>query len=404
MGQHDGKTEAPTPKRTRDARKKGQVAKSVDVSTWAQVLVAVTLMHLVVSRAHALLERTMVDVGQLVAAPDLNAALRLFGSASLQAFLTVLPLAGAMVAVSVVVTMAQTKGLVASAKLKPEFAMLNPAKGIKRLFSKLVLWEGVKTLVKLGLFSWASWRVARSTSMSLVGEPTTLMTAVGVIARATTRLVRDLALIGLVIAAADWVFQRRQMMKQLKMTKEEVKQESRESDGDPMMKSARRRRQMEMSRNRMMADVKTATAVIVNPTHYAVAIRYAPGSGAPTVVASGIDGIAARIKAEANRHRVPIVRDPPLARALHGACDVGDEIPLELYEAVARVLAFVMHLGRRAGWASVSGEHSMPGVSTLSTAQVGDPTADRERARARKAARRRGRRIGQEVRTTGGPQ
>jgi flagellar biosynthetic protein FlhB len=207
-------------------------------------------------------------------------------------------------------------------------------------------------------------------------------------------------MVGLGIALYDWAFQYRQLMKQLRMTKEEIKQEGRESEGDPMLKAARRRRQIEMSRNRMMADVRTASAVIVNPTHFAVAVRYAPGSGAPTVVASGTDHVAARIKAEAARHRVPVVRDPPLARALYAACDIGDEIPAELYEAVARVLAFVMHLARRARWSD--DEITMPGTSPLgttgttgatgTTADTTDNEAVRARTRERRFERRRQRR------------
>jgi flagellar biosynthetic protein FlhB len=400
MAQQDGKTEAPTPKRRREARKRGQVAKSIDISTWAQVLVAVTLLEIVVRSGRSLLERTMVDVRHLVAAPDVNAGMRLFGSSARSALITVLPLAGAMVAVAVVTTMAQTKGLVAGSKLKPDFKLLNPFTGIKRLFSKLVVWEGFKTVVKMAIFSFLSWRVGNRTAMGLVGEPTTLAGVVGAVGGAAARLIRQLAMVGLGIALFDWAFQYRQLMKQLRMTKEEIKQEGRESEGDPMLKAARRRRQIEMSRNRMMADVRTASAVIVNPTHFAVAVRYAPGSGAPTVVASGTDHVAARIKAEAARHRVPVVRDPPLARALYAACDIGDEIPAELYEAVARVLAFVMHLARRARWSD--DEITMPGTSPLgttgttgatgTTADTTDNEAVRARTRERRFERRRQRR------------
>jgi flagellar biosynthesis protein FlhB len=385
----EGKTEAPTPKRRRDARKKGQVAKSVDVGTWMQVLVAVTMIRLVVSRGQSLLTSTMTEVRSLVAAPDLQAGMRLFGASSLQALVVVAPMAAAMCAVAVTTTMAQTRGLVSKSKLKPEFSMLNPFKGIKRLFSKLVLWEGGKTLVKFAVFSWVGWRAAQQTSQSLIGEPTTLGAVIATIGDAVLRLVRNLAVVGLLLAAVDWVFQRRQLMKQLKMSKEEIKQEGKEQEGNAEMKGARRRRQLEISRNRMLSDVRTASAVIVNPTHYAVAVRYSPGSGAPKVIAAGVDALAARIKAEATTHRVPIVRDPPLARALHGACDIGDEIPTELYEAVARVLAFVMQLRQRV---TIGGEHTMPGGTTLGTAQLPLAAADRDAARARRSARKRERR------------
>ena len=132
------------------------------------------------------------------------------------------------------------------------------------------------------------------------------------------------------------------------MTKQEVKDENKQSEGDPQVKAQIRSRQHAMSRNRMMAAVPDATAVIVNPTHIAIAIRYAPGDLAPTVVAKGRGAIALRIREEAERHGVPIMRDIPLARALHASCEIGQDIPVDLYEAVARILAIVMALGKRA--------------------------------------------------------
>jgi flagellar biosynthetic protein FlhB len=137
-------------------------------------------------------------------------------------------------------------------------------------------------------------------------------------------------------------------MKQLRMSKQEIKEEHRQAEGDPFVKSSIRARQQALSRNRMLSEVATSTVVMVNPTHVAVALRYQPGSGAPLVVAKGKGEVAARIRAEAEKHGVPIVRHPPLARALESACKLGTEIPRELYEAVAHLLAFVFSLGERA--------------------------------------------------------
>jgi flagellar biosynthetic protein FlhB len=168
------------------------------------------------------------------------------------------------------------------------------------------------------------------------------------VAGATMALIRSTALAGLALAAADYAFQRRRVKKGMMMTKQEVKEEYRQSEGDPMTRQRIRQRQVEMSRNRMMAAVAVSSVVVVNPTHIAVALEYRPDLGAPRVVAKGQGHIAARIREEAEKHNVPIVRDVPLARTLHAACKLGQSIPADLYEAVARLLAFVFSLKRTA--------------------------------------------------------
>jgi flagellar biosynthesis protein FlhB len=158
-------------------------------------------------------------------------------------------------------------------------------------------------------------------------------------------LVRTTAVIGLVLAVADFGFKKHKLNKTLKMSKHEIKEEARSQEGDPVIKGAIRRKMRTMSRLRMMAAVAGADVVVTNPTHYAVALRYEPGVGlAPRVVAKGAGEVAARIRAEANRCGVPIVEDPPLARAIYGSCEIDAQIPKELFMAVARLLAFVFTL------------------------------------------------------------
>jgi flagellar biosynthetic protein FlhB len=173
---------------------------------------------------------------------------------------------------------------------------------------------------------------------------------------AALRLVRLGAGAGLMLACVDIAVVRRRNNKQLKMTKQEVKEEMKSSDGDPLLRGALRSRALAISRNRMMADVPTADVVIVNPTHVAVALRYDPARGAPRVVAKGGDHVAARIRELAERSRVPMVADIPLARTLYQTCEIGQEIPADLYQGVATVLAFVMRLKRRG---SAAGIHRM---------------------------------------------
>jgi flagellar biosynthetic protein FlhB len=161
---------------------------------------------------------------------------------------------------------------------------------------------------------------------------------------------------GLVLAAADLFVVMRRNRKKTRMTKKEVRDENKSSDGDPLIKSQRRSRQLAMSRNRMIASVADADVVLVNPTHFAVALKYEPGKSAPRVVAKGSGVVAERIRDRAKDAGVPLVRDIPLARALHAACALGQEIPVDLYNAVARVLAFVMALRSRG---AASGTHTM---------------------------------------------
>jgi flagellar biosynthetic protein FlhB len=172
---------------------------------------------------------------------------------------------------------------------------------------------------------------------------------------------RDVAAAGVIAAAADYGFQRRKMGKQTRMTKKEVRDEHKMTEGDPLVKSAIRSRQLAAARNRMMADVPRADVVLVNPVHVAVALRYEASKGTPRVVAKGAGAVAARIRSVADEHRVPMVEDVPLARALHASCEVGQEIPAELYHAVAQVLAFV--LSRKAKGAA-AGRHASPRVDT----------------------------------------
>src|SRR5919199_900433 len=160
-------------------------------------------------------------------------------------------------------------------------------------------------------------------------------------------LMRTIAITGLVIAIADYVIVRMRTMKQLKMSKYEIQQEHKQSEGDPHMKAHRRGVQMAMSRNRMMSDVKEADVLLVNPTHVAVALKYEAEKGAPRVVAKGADEIASKLREIAAEARVPLVQDIPLARALHASCELGQEVPAQLFTAVARVLAFVMQLSAR---------------------------------------------------------
>jgi flagellar biosynthesis protein FlhB len=201
-----------------------------------------------------------------------------------------------------------------------------------------------------------------------------LSAVVATFASSAVLMFRVVAVTGLVIAIADYVVVRKQTMTKLKMTKYEIQQEHKQSEGDPHVKGQRRSMQLAMSRNRMMAEVATADVLLVNPTHVAVALRYEPERGAPRVVAKGADEVAARLRERAAEARVPMVQDVPLARALHASCELGQEVPPQLFTAVARVLAFVMQLGAR----GVRGGFHRPGFQAPDVADL--PRAGRRRA------------------------
>lgn len=343
------KTEAPTPKRKRDARKEGQIPKSTELGIWLQILVASFGIRLTLDRAADGLGTIGTDLQRIAQDPDPLDALGVFGGGLALAVTSVLPLALLMVLVGVVALVSQTGLVLATKAAKPKFSKVNPLQGIKRLFKPQGLWQGFKSLVKvvvLAAFSWSP--VLDITGKILESGHSGIIPTAGAVVDTTVDLSRTVATVGLVLAVADYAVQRWSVTKQLKMSKKEIRDENKQAEGDPQVKGQLRRRQQEMTRNRMLSAVGDADVVIVNPTHVAVAIRYEQGKGAPRVVAKGRGIIADRIREEAAAHFVPIVRDIPLARTLEQACRIDQSIPPELYEAVARLLAFVMQLGRRA--------------------------------------------------------
>lgn len=357
-GDKSQKTEKATPKKVKDARREGQVAKSVEVASWTGTFAMTLLLPWTFGRGAELLERVMDRVRQLVVEPDLPLALGLWADALRGALLVVAPLALGLMVVGVAANLAQVGFTPSPKALKPKLSRLNPLPGIKRLFGAKTLWMGCKEVIKLALLSVVAYRSIQGFLPVVTdGGGLALPVVLALTGETVMSFLRNAACLGLVLAAADYAMQRRQLATELKMTKQQVKEEHKSAEGDPHLKGAIRERQMRMSRNRMMADVARADVVLVNPTHVAVALVYEPGSGAPRVVAKGRGAIAAKIRERAQDNRVPLVKDVPLARALHAACEVGDEIPAEMFTAVARVLAFLYALKKRG---SAAGTHVVP--------------------------------------------
>lgn len=352
----DAKTEKPTPKKLKEARKDGQVARTPELGAWAAMLLLSILLNTVVEHGAESIRELMIRATMLADEPTTKQALELFHDGAMTA-LTMSVFLGLGVLLVAVLGAASQGGIhLATKVLKPKWSRLNPLQGAKRLFGPQALWEGAKVLIKSGVVSLLVWRAIKGL-MPLLGGIIPMSTALEILAIQVTSLIRDVAVAGLVMAAADYAMKRRQIGKQVRMSKHEVKQEHKQSEGDPMVKNAIRSRQLATARNRMMADIPQADVILVNPTHVAVALGYNPDRGAPRVIARGAGVIAAKIREKATESRVPLVEDVALARALYSSCKVGQEIPAELYSAVAQVLAFV--ISRRSHGAS-GGQHRSP--------------------------------------------
>jgi flagellar biosynthetic protein FlhB len=352
------RTEEPTSRRRNQARREGQVARSPELGVWASLLAGSLLVPLTVSSCARLERQLLARAAGVIARPDQAAALRLLGQALAGAAAALVPLLAGLAALGVAVNLAQVGLKPSAAALKPKLSRLAPGGALKRLVSPASLWEVGKSLVKLLLLGELARRQVAAVVPRLAGG-LPLAGIVAVTAPAVLRFVRSVALAGLLLAAVDYALARWRWKRGLRMTKQEVKDEHRQSEGDPAVKGTIRRRMLTLSRQRMIAAVASADAVVVNPTHYAVALRYdRAGAGAPRVVAKGVDAIAARIREEADRHRVPLVADPPLARTLYATCELDDEVPPQLYEAVARLLAFIFAIKARG--TPLPGTHTLP--------------------------------------------
>jgi flagellar biosynthetic protein FlhB len=320
---------------------------------------------MLVGNAFDAVQELFIQVGAVAQDPQTSALSALMGEALIAFLTTVLPMALALMLVGTLASAAQGGVTLATKGMKPTLKKFNPLPGIKRMFGTQGLWESIKALIKtvaLAVVIITTSDKAQELVSASGALPLSRITSV--FAESAVLMFRVVGITGLVIAVADYVVVRKKMMKELKMSHTEIKQEHKQSEGDPHIKGQRRATQMAMSRNRMMSEVADADVLLVNPTHVAVALKYSPEKGAPRVVAKGSGEVAARLRALAEEARVPMVQDIPLARALHGSCDIGQEVPAQLFTAVARVLAFVMQLSAR----GVRGGVHRPGFAAPVTA------------------------------------
>ncbi|MET0724848.1 MAG: EscU/YscU/HrcU family type III secretion system export apparatus switch protein [Leifsonia sp.] len=367
MSDSQERTEEATPKRMREVRRKGQLATSQDLTAWVGIGAAAVMLPSTIQRGTDAGVAQLFTVTSVIAAPDPAVAIVAMqdGLASLATVLG--PLLG--VVLVAVVAGAVLQGGIHMRAFTGKFEQFNLVSGVRRVFGLRALYEGLKSLTKTAVVGivLAMVVVGLVPVLSAAGAlPITTLLGIGEDAAAT--LIRAAVVAGLVLAAIDVIVVIRRNRTKSRMTKREVRDENKNTDGDPLVKSQRRSRQLAMSRNRMIAAVADADVVLVNPTHVAVALSYVPGKSAPRVVAKGKGLVAARIREKADEHRVAQVRDIPLTRALHASCEIGHVIPAEFYTAVARVLAFVMALEKRG---------MRGGMHTIAQTPIGSPGGSR---------------------------
>jgi flagellar biosynthetic protein FlhB len=339
----------PSARRLREARKKGQVPRSAELSAWAVVLVMSwaigPLFHYAASQVAGLSQAAVGGFSE----PTSQTALRLLS----QGLYAVLATAGTASVVAATVAagaqLAQSRPVLAWARLKPELARLSPAAGAKRLFSaKGAMNMGEQVAKLLTVSSIAGVLLVGLAPVTYLGAVAPVGALVSFVASGVLSLVRYVGFAGLVLGAADWWWRRRRLAQELKMTPEEAKQERRRDEGSPEARSARRRAALRLYRARMAGTVRGADVLVTNPTHFAIGLSYRAGQDrAPRVVAKGAGAVAARLRADALSLGVPVVEDAPLARSVFHACCVGDFVPVELYEAVAKLFAELYLVGRR---------------------------------------------------------
>lgn len=348
------KTEEPTAKKLDDARKEGQVAKSKEIANAFGILALFLILKIYVgSMGESFIELFQGIYAQI---PDViqmydgmvpvAAILVLLRSMMIRMLLIMAPVLLVAIVVAFVCDVVQVKWKVTTKPLQPKFSKMNPIKGFGRIFSTNSLIELLKSVAKIGIIAYVvySYLEGRLKDIYLLYD-ITLNSAIGLVGEIVIDLGIRIAAVYMVLAFLDFAYQKWKFKQDMMMTKQEVKDEYKNQEGDPQVKGKQKQRMREASMRRMMQQLPEADVVITNPTHYAVAVKYDPDKyDAPYVLAKGQDYLAQRIKEIAKENDVEIVENKPLARMLYANVEIGGLVPPELYQAVAEVLAFVYHL------------------------------------------------------------
>lgn len=351
------KTEPATSKKLEDVRKEGQVAKSKELITAVSLFSLFLIIKLYVSTVGVILIAAFKDFyntfDRILSSSSEGLPMRLALDAVGEVFLTVLIIVAPFLIVAVIIAILlnvlQQKWMVTAKPLKPKASKISPLSGLKRIFSVKQLVELLKSIAMLIVIGFVAYSTIKDKmTLLLTFYDISLNTAIATVGEIIVDLGMKISAVFLVIGFLDLLFQRHKFKTDNMMTKQEVKDEFKNSEGDPQVKSQVKRRMMEISRRRMMEALPEADVVITNPTHFAVALKYEPNSGkAPVVIAKGADYLAFQIKDRAKEYDIEIVENKPLARILYHNVDIGMEIPPELYQVVAEILARVLQSGKK---------------------------------------------------------
>jgi flagellar biosynthetic protein FlhB len=339
------KTEEATPKRRQEARKKGQVAKSQDLGQIATLLVGILVLRF--SNSFFL-----VNINNYVAKQLSNLTfkeltqekiLEIMAEFTELFFITVFPILMSVLIIGLVINYIQVGFIFTTETLKLDLNKINPLNGLKQLFSMKKLVELTKTIIKLILIGfYAYYEIKNKLNESLNTPFFSIENDFILMLNLCFSVVIKITVALLIVAMIDYMYQKWEFEKSLKMTKQEVKDEFKQTEGDPQIKSKLRQMQKDLLNKKMIEKVPEATVIITNPTHISIALKYERGMGAPEVVAKGIDFMALRIREIAKEHNVPLIENKPLARAMYPIVEVNQEIPEEYYQAVAEILAVIL--------------------------------------------------------------
>ena len=341
------KTEKPTAKKREDAKKKGQVGQSREINTAVGLFVAFTMLKHMGPGIIDKLKQTFYFVYSTLPGHDISDQFGYIGIQMVYTFLVVtMPIMGAIAVTAVFINFIQIGPVFSFESIQPKLSKLNPLEGMKRIFSKRSLVEMMKSIMKIFIIGYMLYfSLKKQYQLFPLMVDMDLMTAMSALASLTFSVVQKVVILLFALAVLDFLFQKWQMTQDLKMTKQEIKDEYKQSEGDPQLKGKIREKQRQMAFSRMMEKVPQADVIITNPTHLAIALEYKQGAmSAPVVIAKGADKMAERIKSIAKEHEIAIVENKPLAQALFKSTNINQSIPLELYQTVAEVLAYVYNL------------------------------------------------------------
>ncbi len=339
------KTEPATPKRRREAKEKGQVAKSQDLAQVSTLLGGIIMMNVLASQLYDLLvvettkHLSQLDIEVLTTEVFKENLLRFIGVF----FIIIAPILSTVLILGIVVNYLQVGFMFTLDPIKPSFEKMSPIKGLKQLFSMRKAVELLKTLIKLAIISYYGYLVVKGQMASFMELPYEdpikgFVFIFDIIYSTVVKIAAGLFL----VALFDYFYQKYEFEKSIKMSKQEIKDEYKQTEGDPQIKGKIKQMQRELLKKKMIEDVPKATVVITNPTHISIALKYERGMGAPEIVAKGVDHMAMRIREIATENKIPLIENKPLARAMYGVVEVGDEIPEEFYQAVAEILAVIL--------------------------------------------------------------